>query len=62
MPVLAIVGAAALTSIVRIAAFAVDHVAQRVVRCDMQALADAQALDLPRKIDGRTRAWPATTT
>ncbi|VXB77740.1 hypothetical protein [Nocardioides sp. AX2bis] len=52
---LAIVGAA-LTVIVVIAAFAVDLGVQRVVRRDMQALADVVALDLAREIDGRTRA------
>lgn len=52
---LAIVGAA-LTVIVLVAAFAVDLGVQRVVRRDMQALADVVALDLAREIDGRTRA------
>ncbi|WP_435771162.1 hypothetical protein [Nocardioides sp. SYSU DS0651] len=37
------------------AAFAVDLGSQRVVRRDMQALADLVALDLARQLDGRTR-------
>lgn len=37
-----------------IAAFAVDLGMQRVARRDMQALADAVALDLARLVDGRT--------
>lgn len=48
--------AAMLTVILLVAAFAVDLGVQRVVRRDMQALADVVALDLAREIDGRTRA------
>ncbi len=40
--------------LVTIAAFAVDLGMQRVARRDMQALADAVALDLARLVDGRT--------
>ncbi|MDQ4054682.1 MAG: hypothetical protein M3237_18575 [Actinomycetota bacterium] len=40
--------------LVAVAAFAVDLGMHRVVRRDMQALADAVALDLARLVDGRT--------
>ncbi|MDP2775823.1 MAG: pilus assembly protein TadG-related protein, partial [Nocardioides sp.] len=46
--------------LVLIAAFAVDLGMQRVVRRDMQALADVVALDLARELDGRTRAQLAS--
>lgn len=38
------------------AAFAVDLGSQRVVRRDMQAVADVVALDLARQLDGRTKS------
>lgn len=44
------------TLLVLIAAFAVDLGMQRVVRRDMQSLADVVALDLARELDGRTKA------
>lgn len=52
----AVVVLVAITSIilVTLAAFAVDLGMQRVARRDMQALADAVALDLARLVDGRT--------
>ena len=40
--------------LVIVGAFAVDLGMQRVVRSDMQALADVVALDLARQLDGRT--------
>lgn len=43
-----------LATIVGMAAFAVDLGMQRVVRSDMQALADVVALDAARLLDGRT--------
>lgn len=43
-----------------VAAFAVDLGMQRVVRRDMQALADVVALDLARELDGRTRTQLAS--
>lgn len=43
-----------LAAILGIAAFAVDLGMQRVARRDMQALADAVALDVARLLDGRT--------
>lgn len=46
--------AVAMTVITLMAAFAVDLGMQRVARRDMQALADAVALDLARLVDGRT--------
>ncbi|MFA6573853.1 MAG: hypothetical protein WCS84_00420 [Nocardioides sp.] len=47
--------------LVLVAAFAVDLGMQRVVRRDMQALADVVALDLARELDGkRTQAELAT--
>ncbi|WP_341240848.1 hypothetical protein [uncultured Nocardioides sp.] len=42
--------------LVIVGAFAVDLGMQRVVRRDMQALADVVALDLARELDGRTTA------
>lgn len=42
--------------VVPMAAFAVDLGMQRVARRDMQALADAVALDMGREVDGSTRA------
>ncbi|WP_341230333.1 hypothetical protein [Nocardioides salarius] len=42
--------------LVVVGAFAVDLGMQRVVRRDMQALADVVALDLARELDGRTTA------
>ncbi len=42
--------------LVLMGAFAVDLGMQRVVRRDMQALADVVALDLARELDGRTQA------
>lgn len=42
------------TVLVLLASFAVDLGMQRVARRDMQALADAVALDLARLVDGRT--------
>lgn len=44
------------TVLVVVAAFAVDLGMQRVVRSDMQALADTVALDVARLLDGRTAA------
>lgn len=44
------------TMLVVVAAFAVDLGMQRVVRSDMQALADTVALDVARLLDGRTAA------
>jgi uncharacterized membrane protein len=52
---LAIVGVV-MTVIVVIAAFAVDLGMQRVVRRDMQALADVVALDMARRLDGTSTA------
>ena len=43
-----------ITLLMTMAAFGVDLGMQRVVRRDMQALADAVALDLARLVDGRT--------
>lgn len=45
-----------LTLMIASAAFAVDLGMQRVVRSDMQALADVVALDLARELDGRPLA------
>lgn len=45
-----------LTLLIAMAAFAVDLGMQRVVRRDMQALADVVALDLSRLVNGRTAA------
>ncbi|GHJ58016.1 hypothetical protein NOK12_05350 [Nocardioides sp. OK12] len=45
-----------LTLMITSAAFAVDLGMQRVVRSDMQALADVVALDLARELDGRSLA------
>ena len=50
----AILTAICLVLVVTAAAFAVDLGMQRVVRSDMQALADAVALDAARLLDGRT--------
>jgi uncharacterized membrane protein len=52
----AVLTAAAVAVLVAIAAFAVDLGMQRVVRSDMQALADVVALDAARLLDGRTAA------
>lgn len=52
LPIVAVM----MTVLVLIAAFAVDLGMQRVARRDMQALADAVALDLARLVDGRTAA------
>lgn len=46
--------------LVGIGALAVDLGMQRVVRRDMQALADVVALDLARELDGRTRSQLAS--
>lgn len=46
--------AVAMTMLIGVAAFAVDLGTQRVVRADMQALADMVALDAARLLDGRT--------
>ncbi|WP_091021668.1 hypothetical protein [Nocardioides szechwanensis] len=46
--------AAAVAVLVAVAAFAVDLGMQRVVRSDMQALADVVALDTARLLNGRT--------
>lgn len=48
--------AVTLTLLIAMAAFAVDLGMQRVVRRDMQALADVVALDLSRLVNGRTAA------
>ena len=48
--------AALVTVMITVAAFAVDLGVQRVVRRDMQALADIVAIDLARELDGRARA------
>lgn len=48
--------AVSLTLLIAMAAFAVDLGMQRVVRRDMQALADVVALDLSRLVNGRTAA------
>ncbi|HYF74097.1 MAG TPA: pilus assembly protein TadG-related protein, partial [Nocardioides sp.] len=48
--------AVSLTLVIAMAAFAVDLGMQRVVRRDMQALADVVALDLSRLVNGRTAA------
>lgn len=50
----AVLTAAAVAVLVGVAAFAVDLGMQRVVRSDMQALADVVALDAARLLDGRT--------
>lgn len=50
----AVVTAALLTVILGVAAFTVDIGMQRVVRRDMQALADVVALDVSRHLDGFT--------
>lgn len=50
----AVFTAAAVVLMVLMAAFAVDLGMQRVVRSDMQAVADVVALDAARLIDGRT--------
>lgn len=55
-----VIATAALAVLVLVAAFAVDLGVQRVVRRDMQALADVVALDLARELDGRTRAQLAS--
>lgn len=47
--------------LVLVAAFAVDLGMQRVVRRDMQALADVVALDLARELDGRSQTQLAST-
>lgn len=52
LPIVAVM----LSVLVLIAAFGVDLGMQRVARRDMQALADAVALDLARLLDGRTAA------
>ncbi|WP_309650311.1 pilus assembly protein TadG-related protein [Nocardioides sp.] len=49
----AVLTAAAVAVLVAVAAFAVDLGMQRVVRSDMQALADVVALDAARLLDGR---------
>lgn len=49
----AVLTAAAVAVLVAVAAFAVDLGMQRVVRSDMQALADVVALDTARLLDGR---------
>lgn len=46
--------------LIPLTALAVDLGMQRVVRRDMQALADVVALDLARQLDGRTQAQLAT--
>lgn len=46
--------AMAMALVVTVAAFAVDLGMQRVLRRDLQALADAVAMDLTRSLDGRT--------
>lgn len=51
---IAAISALTLVVVVTAAAFAVDLGMQRVVRSDMQALADAVALDAARLLDGRT--------
>lgn len=48
--------AVSLTLLIAMAAFAVDLGMQRVVRRDVQALADVVALDLSRLVNGRTAA------
>jgi uncharacterized membrane protein len=50
----AVLTAGAVALLVAVAAFAVDLGMQRVVRSDMQALADVVALDAARLLDGRT--------
>lgn len=52
----AVVVAAMMTVLVLIAAFAVDLGMQRVVRRDLQALADVVAVDLARELDGSSQA------
>ncbi len=52
----ALVAAAASLLLVTVAAFAVDLGMQRVVRADMQALADVVALDAARLLDGSSTA------
>lgn len=48
--------AVAMALLIAIAAFGVDLGMQRVVRRDMQAVADAVSFDLARQVDGRTAA------
>jgi uncharacterized membrane protein len=53
---IAVFVAAIMAVVVGMAAFAVDLGMQRVVRADMQAVADVVALDAARLLDGRTAA------
>lgn len=48
--------AAAMTLLLLMAAFAVDLGVQRVLKRDLQAMADVVALDMTRQLDGRTHA------
>lgn len=52
----ALLTAVAMALLVAVAAFGVDLGMQRVVRRDMQAVADTVAFDLARQVDGRTAA------